>query len=232
MQDPGRHGLAEDAALRRHLPFPDRRTAGRRLAAQLARYGGRSDVLVLGLPRGGVPVAFEVAAALAAPLDVFSVRKLGVPGHEELALGAVASGGVRALNRGVVESFGIPRSIVDTITTNALRELDERDIRFRDGTERLPARDRVVILVDDGLATGATMRAAIEALRMMEPKRIVVAVPVAPREAAALLSREADEFVASATPQPFSAVGIWYEDFTPVSTEEVRHLLKASRQHP
>ena len=185
---------------------------------RLARYAGQPDLLALGLPRGGVPVAYEVANELGAAFDVFGVRKLGVPGHEELALGAVASGGVRAINRSVVDSFGIPPAAIEAITAEALDQLEERERLYRQGTEPLSAAGKTVILVDDGLATGATMRAAIAALRS-----------VAPSDVCARVRLEADDVVCAAQPEPFSAVGLWYEDFTPVSTEEVRHLLRLSR---
>lgn len=231
MQHPGlrgQGGLGRGEAPEPRLPYADRRAAGRQLATRLARYAGRQDLLVLGLPRGGVPVGYEVAIALTAPFDVFLVRKLGVPGHEELALGAVASGGARTLNRSVVESFGVPPAMIDVITSRALEELAESERRYREGAKPLPAAGKLAILVDDGLATGATMRAAITALRTLGPSGIVVAVPVAPSDVCARLRGEADEVICAATPEPFSAVGLWYEDFTPVSTEEVRHLLGMS----
>jgi len=193
---------------------------------RLTRYAGHPDLLVLGLPRGGVPVAYEVANALGAACDVFGVRKLGVPGHEELALGAVASGGARTINTSVVQSFGISKATIEEITTEALEQLAQRERVYREGIEPLSPAGKTVILVDDGLATGATMRAAIAALRSMEPRWIVVAVPVAPSEVCARMRVDADDVVCGAQPEPFSAVGLWYEDFAPVSTEEVRHLIK------
>lgn len=229
MQHPrpdGSRGGGEQAAPEPRLPYADRRAAGRQLAMRLTRYAGHPDLMVLGLPRGGVPVAYEVANALGAPCDVFGVRKLGVPGHEELALGAVASGGARTINPSVVHSFGISKATIEAITAEALAHLAERERVFREGAEPLQPAGKTVILVDDGLATGATMRAAIAALRSMEPRWVVVAVPVAPSEVCARIRAEADDVVCGAQPEPFSAVGLWYEDFAPVSNEEVRHLLR------
>jgi putative phosphoribosyl transferase len=206
-------------------PFRDRAEAGCRLAEQLAHYANRPDVLVLALPRGGVPVAFEVARALHAPLDVFTVRKLGVPGHEELAMGAIATGGVRLLNQDVVESLGIPAGAVDAVTAIEERELHRRERDYRGDRGPLAVTGRTVILVDDGLATGSTMRAAVAALAQQEPARIVVAVPIAAADSCEELAAHADEVVCVVTPEPFFAVGLWYEDFSPTSDEEVRELL-------
>jgi putative phosphoribosyl transferase len=205
--------------------FRDRSHAGRYLATKLRRYAGRPDVVVLGLPRGGVPVADEVARALGAPLDVFLVRKLGVPGREELAMGAIASGGVRVVNEDVVRQLGIPEAVLDEAAAEERQELDRRAAAYRDGRPAPELRDKTVILVDDGLATGSTMRAAVAAVRQLGPARVVVAVPVGAAETCAEFRGEADEVVCAVTPEPFFAVGSWYEDFTQTSDEEVRELL-------
>jgi predicted phosphoribosyltransferase len=206
--------------------FRDRTDAGQTLARMLDAYAGRDDVLVLGLPRGGVPVAYEIATALRAPLDVFVVRKLGVPGQEELALGAIATGGVLVLNEEVLDALGISRSDVDAVAGREAAELERRDRLYR-GERAAPAMaGRVVILVDDGLATGATMRAAVAAVRTQGPARVVVAVPTAAPETCEELRAEVDEVVCATTPEPFHAVGLWYEDFSQTSDEEVRALLE------
>jgi erythromycin esterase-like protein/predicted phosphoribosyltransferase len=205
--------------------FIDRRDAGRRLAEKIAGYSNRPDVLVLALPRGGVPVAYEVARVLNAPLDVFVVRKLGVPGYEELAMGAVATGGVRVLNDELVERLGIPAPLIDAVVARERQELARREHLYRDGRPQPDVRGRTVILVDDGLATGATMHAAIEALRQQNPARIVVAVPTAPPDTCEEMKRRADEVVCAITPEPFEAVGRWYQDFSQTTDEEVRELL-------
>jgi predicted phosphoribosyltransferase len=205
--------------------FNDRGDAGRELAERLSHYAGRDDVVVLGLPRGGVPVAFEVARALAVPLDVFLVRKLGLPGHEELAMGAIASGGVRVLNDDVVSATGIPETQIAQVASREFEQLRRQEHAYRGDRSPLDVRGRVAILVDDGLATGATMRAAIAALRDQGAGAIVVAVPTAPGETCDALRREVDEVVCARTPDPFTAVGLWYRDFTPVSDQEVRDLL-------
>ncbi len=207
------------------LRFKDRREGGRLLAESLSRYAERPDAIVLGLPRGGVPVAAEVAQALGAPLDVFVVRKLGVPGHEELAMGAIASGGVRVLNEDVVASIGIPEREIDRVAAQELETLEAQERAYRGRRGPLDARGRTAILVDDGLATGVTMRAAIAALRRLGAAAIVVAVPTAPRETCEALTREVDDLVCASTPEPFTAVGLWYRDFAPVSDDEVRVLL-------
>jgi putative phosphoribosyl transferase len=213
------------------MRFRDRRDAGRRLADKLAAYADRSDVLVLGLPRGGVPVAFEVARRLHAPLDVFLVRKLGLPGHEELAMGAIATGGVRVLNEDVVRTLGVPEDVIDAIASEEQQELARREHIYRDDHPAPAVQGRTVILIDDGLATGSTMRAAVAALRQQQPARVVVAVPVASPEICAEFKDEADEIVCAQTPQPFYAVGLWYDDFTQTTDEEVRDLLqRAARQ--
>src|SRR5437773_4172824 len=205
--------------------FRNRQDAGQRLAARLMNYAGRSGVLVLALPRGGVPVAFEVAQQLKAPLDVFLVRKLGVPGHEELAMGAIASGGTRVINEDVVRYLQIPGEVIDAVAAEEQRELERREREYRDGKPAPQVKDRVVILIDDGLATGSTMRAAAAALRKQNPSRIVVAVPVAPAETCEEFRKEVDEVVCAATPEPFQGVGLWYDNFSQTSDEEVRQLL-------
>jgi predicted phosphoribosyltransferase len=208
--------------------FRDRREAGRLLAARLSAYANRPDVLVLALPRGGVPVAAEVARALGAPLDVFVVRKLGVPGHEEFAFGAIATGGVRVLNEDVVRALQIPDRVIDGVAAREQEELARRERVYRGDRPPLDVRGRTVILVDDGLATGATMHAAIRALRQQQPARIVVAVPTASPEACDELKRVVDDVVCATTPDPFYAVGLWYEDFSQTTDEEVRELLARS----
>lgn len=210
--------------------FGDRRAAGRVLAGSLSNYAGRSDVLVLALPRGGVPVAYEAAHALGAPLDVFLVRKLGVPGHEELAFGALASGGVRLLNRDVVEALRIPTQVVEAVTKMEAAELERREREYRDDRPAPQVRDRTVILIDDGLATGASMRAAVAALKRMAPARVVVAVPVAAGQTVDEMSHEVDEIVCVRTPEPFQAVGLWYADFSQTSDAEVSELLRLAEQ--
>lgn len=207
--------------------FADRYDAGRRLAVELSSYAGRRDVVVLALPRGGVPVAAEVAKALDAPLEVFVVRKLGVPGQEELALGAIASGGARVLNEDVVAATGIGAEELTRITEREQDTLKAQEHAYRGGRPPLDVAGRVAIVVDDGLATGATMRAALSALRELGAGRIVVAVPTAPREICQALRRVADEVVCVTAPHPFMAVGIWYADFSPVQDEQVRELLGA-----
>ena len=205
--------------------FRDRREAGQVLARQLAAYAHRPDVVVLALPRGGVPVGYEVARALGAPLDVFLVRKLGVPGHEELAMGAVATGGVRVLNDRIIRALGIPPSVIDAVADWQGEELARRERLYRGERPPPDVKGQTVILVDDGLATGATMRAALAALRQQGPARVVVAVPTAPPEPCDELRAEADEVVCATTPEPFNSVGLWYEDFSQTSDEEVRELL-------
>jgi predicted phosphoribosyltransferase len=207
--------------------FRNRTNAGRQLAEKLAAYANRSDVLVLGLPRGGVPVGFEVARALGAPLDVFLVRKLGVPGCEELAMGAVASGGGRVLNDEIVHGLGISEHEIDATVARELLELARREQLFRGDRPPPHIEGRTVILVDDGLATGATMRAAVAALRRQRPAGIVVAVPTASPDTCEVLKAEADDVICAMTPDPFFAVGHWYDDFTQTTDEEVRDLLYA-----
>jgi predicted phosphoribosyltransferase len=210
--------------------FADRASAGRELAEALAPYADRDDVVVLGLPRGGVPVAAEVAGALRAPLDVFVVRKLGVPGHEELAFGAIASGGVVVINDEVVDAAGLELAAIDDVIACETAELERRERIYRTEAEPLAVAGRVAIVVDDGLATGATMRAAAEALRDCGAARIVAAVPVGTTATAAELRRVADEVVCLRTPDPFLAVGRWYRDFSPTSDREVTGLLETLRR--
>jgi putative phosphoribosyl transferase len=212
--------------------FADRAEAGRFLASKLTQYADRQDVIVLALPRGGVPVAFEVARALHAPLDVFLVRKLGLPGHEELAMGAIASGGARVLNENVVRALRIPENVIEAVAAAEQRELERRERIYREDRPPPNLRGRTVILVDDGLATGSTMRAAVLALRQQGAARIVVAVPVGAPETCAEFQREADEVICARTPEPFYAVGLWYGDFSQTTDEEVRDLLeRAAVEH-
>jgi putative phosphoribosyl transferase len=206
--------------------FRDRTEAGQMLAEKLGAYAGRDDVLVLALPRGGVPVAFEVARALKAPLDIFLVRKLGVPGHEELAMGAIAAGNIRILNQDVVRQLRIPERVIDAVAQTEDRELTRRERLYRDDRPAPDVRGKTVILVDDGLATGSTMYAAVAALRRQQPSRIVVAVPTAAPATCEAFQKVVDEIVCAATPEPFQAVGIWYDDFSQTSDEEVRSLLE------
>ena len=208
--------------------FRDRSEAGRMLAERLSAYAGRPDVLVLALPRGGVPVAFEVARVLQAPLDLFLVRKLGVPGQEELAMGAIASGGVRVVNQEVVEALQIPVSIVDEVAAEEQRELARREAMYRGQRPPPEVHGRTVILIDDGLATGSSMRAAVRALRQQNPARLIVAVPTASRETCAAIAGEVDEIICALTPEPFYAVGLWYENFEQTADEEVRDLLESA----
>jgi putative phosphoribosyl transferase len=206
--------------------FKDRTVAGQLLAGQLKDYANLSDVVVLGLPRGGVPIAFEVAKALNAPLDIFLVRKLGVPGQEELAMGAIASGGVRVLNRGVVRSHRLFEAAIHKTTIREQRELERREKLYRGDRPPLNLKGAIAIVIDDGLATGATMKAAILAIRQKEPDCIVVAVPVAAAETCRALQSEVDQVFCAMTPDPFHSVGLWYEDFSQVTDEAVRDLLQ------
>ena len=210
--------------------FPNRAEAGRLLAEKLENYVDRSDVVVLGLPRGGVPVAYEVAQRLGAPLDVFVVRKLGVPGFEELAAGAIASGGVRVLNEDVVRALPNADQLIESVTEKETVELERREQTYRDGRPAPELRNRVVILVDDGLATGATMRAALAALRQRGVAKIVVAAPVGAPDTCRELEQEADETICAIAPEFFQAVGQYYEDFSQTSDEEVRELLSRAAQ--
>lgn len=209
-------------------PFRDRVEAGELLAERLSAYRDQDDVVVLALPRGGVPVGHEVATALGVPLDVYVVRKLGVPGHEELAMGAIASGGVRLLNDDVVHALGIPSSAIDSVARSEQLELARREQLYRGGRPPIVLANKTVILVDDGLATGSTMRAAVMAVRQQQPARVIVAVPVGAASTCAALARDADEVVCVRMPEPFIAVGLWYRDFTPTSDHEVRSLLGTS----
>jgi putative phosphoribosyl transferase len=206
-------------------PFADRREAGRILSGQLISYAGRDDVIVLGLPRGGVPVAFEAAQALNAPLDFFLVRKLGAPGHEELAMGAIASGGVVVVNEEVVRALRISADTVMAEVESERKELTRREAIYRGGRRPLDVRRKIVILIDDGLATGSTMRAAVTALRQKEPARIVVAVPVGAASTCAEFQLIADECVCAIAPENFRAVGLWYDDFAQTLDDEVCDLL-------
>jgi predicted phosphoribosyltransferase len=212
--------------------FQDRQAGGRALAERLRHYAGRADVIVFALPRGGVPVGAAVAEALGAPLDVFVVRKLGVPGHEELAMGAIASGGVRVLNQDVVNALGIGEAAIDQVAAREERELERRAHAYRGGRPPADVTGQSVILVDDGLATGSTMRAAVAALRARHPARIVIAVPAAPPETCAELAQIADEVVCALTPEPFHAVGLWYDNFRQTSDREVQELLARAAPHP
>jgi putative phosphoribosyl transferase len=209
--------------------FRDRAQAGRELAEQLGSYAGERCVLVLALPRGGVPVAFEIASALRAPLDVFNVRKLGLPEQPELALGAIATGGVWVLNEDVVRALQVPPEVIDEVAARETAKLEQLERLYRGDRPPPDVRDRAVILVDDGLATGSTMRAAAKAIRLQSPRRIVVAVPVGAADTCADLSDTADEVVCARTPDPFYAVGLWYMDFSQTTDQEVRALLERAR---
>lgn len=206
--------------------YQDRHDAGRVLASLLGRYAGRTDVVVLALPRGGVPVASEVARHLGVPLDVFNVRKLGVPGYEELAMGALASGGVRVLNDEVLRELEISPRTIDAVVAAEAEELARREQAYRGGRPPLDVAGRTVILVDDGLATGSTMRAAVAGLRQRGPRRVVVAVPVAATSTCEALADEVDDIICAQTPEPFLAVGLWYEDFSQTTDDEVRAELQ------
>jgi predicted phosphoribosyltransferase len=207
--------------------FENRRAAGRELASRLRHLADRDDVVVLALPRGGVPVAFEVAEALAAPLDIFLVRKLGTPGHRELAMGAIASGGVRVLNDDVIRVYGISQAAVDAVAEEEQKELERRERSYREGQQPVDLRNRIVILIDDGLATGSTMLAAIKAVRQLSPARVLVAVPVGAPETCQALTAVADEVLCARMPEAFAAVGQWYRDFDQTTDAEVQQLLHA-----
>jgi putative phosphoribosyl transferase len=210
----------------------DRYEAGRILAARLKQFANRRDLVVLALPRGGVPVGYEVAKALNVPLDVFIVRKLGAPGQEELAMGAIASGGVLLLNRNVVEALSIPEDVINATAAREQRELERREREYRDGRPPVDVQEKTVIVVDDGLATGSSMRAAVEALKKKGAARIVAAVPVASPATCAEFESVADEVICAVTPEPFWAVGQWYRDFSQTSDEEVRDLLRRATSPP
>ena len=211
--------------------FLNRGEAGRSLAWRLEKYANRGDVVVLGVPRGGVPVAFEVGEAIHAPLDVFIVRKLGVPGHEELAFGAIASGGIQVLDRGLLRALSISAREIEAVVTRAEQELKRRESTYRGDEPPINVAGKVAILVDDGVATGASLLAGIRALRQLRPARIVVAVPVAPAPVCDQLAREVDEVVCVATPEPFVAVGRFYDDFSQVDDAQVVALLARNRRH-
>jgi putative phosphoribosyl transferase len=213
--------------------FPNRRDAGRELAQELLKYKSRSDVIVLALPRGGVPVAYEVALALKVLLDIWIVRKLGLPGQEELAIGAIASGGVRILNHDIIQAVGLRKSMIDKVTEQELEELKRREEQYRGNRSPIDVQDRTIILIDDGLATGASMLAAVRGLRTQNPARIIVAVPAAAPQALEILRAEVDEAVFVIAPYDFKGVGNWYEDFSQTTDEEVQwHLAEAERQLP
>jgi putative phosphoribosyl transferase len=212
------------------MRFHDRLEAGQVLAKQLSHYRGEPNLLVLALPRGGVPVAFEVAKALDAPLDVFLVRKLGLPGHEELAMGAVANGGIEVLNEDVVGQLHIPRELIENAAQRERRQIERQRQLYRDGLAAPKIEDRVIILVDDGLATGSTMRAAIAALRSQRPKRLIVAVPVGAAVTCGELRHKVDELVCAICPRQFMSVGNWYEDFSPTSDITVQQLLEEAAE--
>ena len=205
--------------------YRDRIDAGKQLAARLSDYANRDDVLVLALPRGGVPVAYEVAKALRSPLDIFLVRKLGVPGQEELAMGAIATGGVLVLNDDVVRYLAIPGNVIDEVADMELRELERRERAYRGDRPEPKVQGKTVILIDDGLATGSTMRAAAKALRQQDPARIVVAVPVSAPQTCDEYRMGVDEIICARMPEPFMGVGMWYRDFSQTTDEEVREIL-------
>lgn len=210
--------------------FRDRRDAGRILVSELLHYANQSDVIILALPRGGVPVAYEVALALNVPMEIFIVRKLGLPGHEELAIGAIASGGIRVVNEDIIRMLKISEEVIDRVAQRELQELRRREQLYRGDHPAPEIRDRIAILIDDGLATGASMRAAVAGLRAQSPKRIVVAVPTAAPETCADFKAEVDEVVCAITPEPFLGVGKWYEDFSQTTDEGVGLFLEDSRR--
>jgi len=211
--------------------FANRREAGRELASKLPQYAGRDDVVVLALPRGGVPVAYELAEVLDAPLDIFVVRKLGMPGHPEYAMGAIASGGVRVISDDVIRWYGISPAAIEAVAREELAELERREREYRRDRPMTNLHGRTVILVDDGLATGSTMRAAVQAVRTHKPARVVVAVPVGAPSTCEEFNDITDETVCARTPEPFSAVGLWYHDFSQTTDDEVRALLEERAGH-
>jgi putative phosphoribosyl transferase len=210
--------------------FIDREDAGKKLAARLDKYANREDVVVLALPRGGVPVAYEVARHLRAPMDIFLVRKLGLPGQEELAMGAIASGGIRVLNEDVVHRLNVPDRVLDSVVKKEMAELQRREKMYRGDTPMVDVRNKSAILIDDGLATGASMKAAVSGVLAHDPDRVVVAVPVAAPEICARFQTIVDEIICLETPEIFFGVGAWYENFSQTSDEEVRQLLKQARE--
>jgi predicted phosphoribosyltransferase len=212
--------------------FRDRADAGKRLAKELSKYSNRPDVLVLALPRGGVPVAFEVAKELNVKMDVFIVRKLGVPGNEELAMGAIAAEDVRVLNEEIIRSYRIPDRVIATVAANELRELERRERKYRGTFPKKDIRGMTVILIDDGLATGATMHAAVEALKTKHPAKLVVAVPTASPEICRFFKNIVDEMICTITPEPFHSVGAWYEDFSQTTDEQVCKMLEKAQNLP
>ncbi|MEJ2034134.1 MAG: phosphoribosyltransferase [Deltaproteobacteria bacterium] len=212
------------------MNFKNRTEAGRKLAEKLTRYAGKENLLILALPRGGVPVAFEVAKTLRAPLDVFVVRKLGVPGQEELAMGAIASGGVRVLNEEIIRHLGIFEDVIARISANEQRELERREFAYRGGRAAPDIAGKKVILVDDGLATGATMRAAVNAIKAQGPEKLIVAVPTGAPDTCDMIRKMVDEIVCLITPTPFGGVGAWYQDFSQTSDREVQQLLKEAEE--
>jgi putative phosphoribosyl transferase len=211
--------------------FRDRRDAGRKLAEKLTAYSNRPDVIVLALPRGGVPVAYEVALALNTPLDIFIVRKLGLPGHEEFAIGAIASGGIRVLNNRIVQKLEIPQEVIEGLIRQELQELKRQEHAYRGNRPVLEVRNHVVILVDDGLATGASMRAAVAGLYAQNARRIIIAVPTAAPEVCEAFESIVDEIICATTPEPFYGVGMWYEDFSQTTDEEVQKFLQQTAEH-
>ena len=210
--------------------FRDRRDAGKKLAQKLTGYAGRKDVVILALPRGGVPVAYEVSQALQVPMDVFIVRKLGWPGHEEMAIGAIASGGVKVLNEDIVRYLKLPKDLIHAVAQRELRELERRERAYRGNHPSLELKDRTVIIVDDGLATGASMRAALLGVRAHAPAQVIVAVPTAALETCEALKPEVDQMICATTPEPFYGVSRWYQDFSQTTDEEVRILLESRNQ--